>query len=78
MGRFSSNLEDDGSVKTHLHTSPIVVKIMRPKPLQIPLFNMFCRQSPHFGKSCDIPITKILTKDSWIRFEAVLPSPRHK
>ena len=25
-GRFSSNLED-GSVKTHLHTSPIVVKI---------------------------------------------------
>ena len=25
MGRFSSNLED-GSVKTHLHTSPIVVK----------------------------------------------------
>ena len=25
-GRLSSNLED-GSVKTHLHTSPIVVKI---------------------------------------------------
>ena len=25
-GRFSSNL-DDGSVKTHLHTSPIVVKM---------------------------------------------------
>ena len=26
-GRFSSNLED-GSVKTHLHTSPIVVKMV--------------------------------------------------
>ena len=38
-GRYSSNLED-GSVKTHLHTSPIVVKISQKysTPSMIPHF----------------------------------------
>ena len=60
MGRFSSNLED-GSVKTHLHTSPIVVMLSAIKMADSRDLNIRAYRTKHrlFAKIIIISLSQV-------------------